>query len=81
MLRLLKPSLILRHASTAAPKDRWDMCVGVLIERLPVVSRKFNEIETEMMVRIQYFDSKCDFSSNLIQENTQSNRVRDQLEK
>lgn len=39
-----------RSASSAAPKERWDLCVGVLIERLPVVSKDFNEIEKEFMV-------------------------------
>lgn len=43
-------ALTARSASTAAPKERWDLCVGVLVERLPIVSKKFNEIETEFMV-------------------------------
>lgn len=43
--------LSLRYASTATPKERWDLYVGVVIERLPVVSRNLNDIETEFMVR------------------------------
>lgn len=40
----------IRNASTAAGKERWDLCVGVLIERLPVVTKKLNDIENEVMV-------------------------------
>jgi hypothetical protein len=43
-------ALSTRSASSAVPKERWDMCVGVLVERLPIVSKKFNEIESEFMV-------------------------------
>jgi hypothetical protein len=51
MFRLFNRSLIFRHASTATPKERWDLCVAVLVERLPIISKSFNEIENEMMVR------------------------------
>jgi hypothetical protein len=34
-----------------ATKDKYDIFAGVLIERLPIVSKKFNEIENEVMVR------------------------------
>lgn len=44
-------ALSLRNTSTASQKERWDLYVGVLVERLPVVSKKLNEIETTFMVR------------------------------
>lgn len=34
-----------------ATKDKYDIFAGVLIERLPIVSKKFNEIENEVLVR------------------------------
>lgn len=34
-----------------AVKEKYDIYAGVLIERLPIISKKFNEIENEVMVR------------------------------
>lgn len=46
----------IRQTSTAAPKEKWDLYVGVLVERLPIVSKKFNEIESDFMVSdLQHF--------------------------
>lgn len=39
-----------RNSSSVAPKERWDLHVGVLIERLPIVTKKLNDIELEVMV-------------------------------
>lgn len=44
-------ALSVRAASTAAPKEKWDLCVGVLVERMPVISKKLNAVEEEMKVR------------------------------
>lgn len=43
-------ALSVRAASTAAPKEKWDLYVGVLVERLPVITKKLNAIEEEMKV-------------------------------
>jgi hypothetical protein len=32
-------------------KEKFDIFAGVLIERLPIISKKFNEIENEVFVR------------------------------
>jgi len=50
-----------RQASSVAQKERWDLCVGVLIERLPVVSKKFNEIENDLMKTL----SRIEFENSL----------------
>lgn len=34
-------------ASVAGSKEKWDLYAGVLVERLPVVSKEFNELEKE----------------------------------
>ena len=49
---ILRKAIIVnaRNASTIAQKERWDLHVGVLIERLPIISKQFNEIEAEFMV-------------------------------
>jgi hypothetical protein len=42
-----------RRLSTVAKcgsKDKYDLYAGVLIERLPIISKKFNEIENEVLV-------------------------------
>ena len=39
-----------RLSSTTAPGEKFDLKVGVLVERLPVISKELNEIEKEMMV-------------------------------
>ena len=57
MLRkIIQNSLIIHtrnlSASTKqATKEKYDLFAGVLIERLPIITKKFNEIETEVMVR------------------------------
>lgn len=43
-------ALSIRNASTGGQKERWDLSVGVLIERLPVITKSLNEIESEFMV-------------------------------
>lgn len=63
-----------RNASTAPRKERWDLCVGVLIERLPVVSKKLNEVELEFMVSSnQFLEQKSKIRIACISENNQSN--------
>lgn len=45
---------LLRHFSakaSTAVKEKYDIHAGVLIERLPVISKNFNELENEVMVR------------------------------
>lgn len=43
-------AISVRNASTGASKERWDLSVGVLIERLPIVSKKLTKIEAEFAV-------------------------------
>jgi len=50
-----------RNSSTVAQKERWDLHVGVLIERLPVVSKKLNDIELEVMKTL----SQIEFENSL----------------
>lgn len=56
MLRKLFFSNSLIHcrglAAQVAAKDKYDIFAGVLIERLPIISKSFNEIEKEVMVNI-----------------------------
>lgn len=43
-----------RNLSTEAKntaKEKYDLYAAVLIERLPIVSHKFNELEIEVMVK------------------------------
>lgn len=58
---LINPSrsLCLRPKTDSKPK--YDLLVGVLLERLPVVSKKFNEIEREVLVK--YFNRFCSINS------------------
>lgn len=42
----------LRHASAAAPKEKWDLFAGVLVERLPIITKSLKPLEQEYMVRI-----------------------------
>lgn len=44
-------ALHVRNAATTAPKEVWDLHVGVLVERLPVITKNLNEIESEFLVR------------------------------
>lgn len=57
-------ALSVRHSSTATPKERWDLHVGVLIERLPIVSKALNDIESNFMVR-----NKLNLQISLIDDN------------
>lgn len=38
-------------ATNEKPKDKWDLYAGVLVERLPVVSKTPNKIEQEYSVK------------------------------
>ena len=42
----------MRMVSNAAPKEKWDIFSGILIERLPIISKSLNNIETEYMVSV-----------------------------
>lgn len=42
----------LRKVSNAVPKEKWDIFSGILIERLPIISKSLNNIETEYMVSL-----------------------------
>lgn len=42
----------LRNVSNAVPKEKWDIFSGILIERLPIISKSLNNIETEYMVSV-----------------------------
>lgn len=33
------------------PNTKWDLYAGVLVERLPVISKSFNKIEKEYLVK------------------------------
>lgn len=58
MLRKFSNFLIIqrggiRNLSTEAKvltKEKYDIHASVLIERLPIISKKFNELENEVMV-------------------------------
>lgn len=43
----------LRKVSKAVPKEKWDIFSGILIERLPIISKSLNNIETEYMVSLE----------------------------
>lgn len=65
-------------ATQTKPKEKFDLFASVLIERLPIVSKKLNEIETEVMVRILFFfrlNSKKIKITFIISANAQQNRV------
>lgn len=32
------------------PKEKWDMYSGVLLERLPILTKPLNEVETKVQV-------------------------------
>lgn len=48
---------LVRWSSQAAakPKEKWDIMAGVLIERLPVISRDLTPFEKEYSVMIFIF--------------------------
>lgn len=37
-------------ATNEEPNKKWDLYAGVLVERLPVISKSLNEIEQEYLV-------------------------------
>lgn len=60
----------------AATKEKYDIFAGVLIERLPIVSKKFKEIENEVLVRI--FHNKylsISLKSCTILDNVEESRI------
>lgn len=48
---LIKQCRSLSASSKPITKEKYDLFAGVLIERIPIISKKFNEIENEVMVR------------------------------
>lgn len=54
-----------RTQSTAAAPEKWDLYAGVLVERLPVVSKSLNPLEKQfqdLLWRVEYENSlKSDF--------------------
>lgn len=48
---IIYQSRSLSAQAKTATKDKYDIFAGVLIERLPIISKKFNEIENEVLVR------------------------------
>lgn len=38
-------------AATIEPNNKWDLYAGVLVERLPVLSKSLNKIEQEYLVK------------------------------
>lgn len=40
-----------RSMTTDATKGKWDLLVGVQIERLPIISKSLNKLEREYQVR------------------------------
>lgn len=53
-------------ASTAATekKEKWDLYAGVLVERLPIVSKEFNEIEKEFQQYLWRVEFEKSLKSN-----------------
>lgn len=44
-----------RAPMSAINQEKWDLCAGVLVERLPVVTRSLNPIESEYLVIKSFF--------------------------
>jgi hypothetical protein len=51
---------ISRRSETTIAKAKWDIHVGLLVERLPIISKNLNEIESDVMVR----RIKCEMNVN-----------------
>lgn len=66
-----------RNASAAAQKEIWDLHVGVLIERLPILTTKFNELEADVAVRRKnkIAHKLIDAHNRVLSENVEPNRI------
>lgn len=44
--------------ATDVAKAKWDLFVGVQIERLPIISKSFNKIEQDYQVKTEIVKTK-----------------------
>ena len=51
---LIIQSRRLASVAKSGTKEKYDLYAGVLIERLPIVSKKFNDIENEVLVNYDF---------------------------
>lgn len=47
---LINQTRKLSTGAKVATKEKYDLYAGVLLERLPIVSKKLNDLENEVMV-------------------------------
>lgn len=58
--------LVSRRSESTVAKQKWDIHVGVLVERLPIISKKFTDLELEVKVRkkLKILSTKTQFLSD-----------------
>ena len=69
-------------ASTETPKEKWDIFAGVLVERLPVITKSLTEIEQQYQVGNPNSNAVTQQKAhhNSLPESPSTNRIRKQFE-